>query len=74
MTRNEHQAQVEHPRLYALQRHGFVRLLGSLFWTPRALRTARKHANPPRAHMPYTAATTPKMIVVHIHEGAIVHF
>ncbi len=36
---------------------------------------AYKAAKAPRAHRTaYSRATTPKMVVVHVHEGAVVHF
>lgn len=82
MTRNERLAQVEHPKLYALGQHGFTKWLHGLVWTPKAQKVARKHARAmPRAQMPAThanrpfmAASAPRTVVVHIHEGAIVHF
>lgn len=80
--RQARQAQVEHPRLYALQQHGPIRLLGSLLWTPKAQKVARKAAQAApraqapvtRAYRPFMAASEPRTVVVHIHAGAVVNF
>lgn len=84
--RQARQAQIEHPKLYALQQHGPIRLLGSLLWTPKAQKVARKaakHAQAApraqeapvtRAYRPFIAASAPRTVVVHIHTGAVVHF
>ena len=39
--------------------------------TPKAAKAPRTRRTAYRAHTP---ATTPRMVVVHIHEGAVVHF
>ena len=70
--RQARQAQVEHPRLYALQQHSPIRLLSSLLWTPKAVKIARKHAK--AAQRVYSASTSPRTVVVHVHAGAVVHF
>lgn len=82
MTRKERQAQVEHPKLYALGQHGVTKWLHGLVWTPKAEKVARKAARAmpraqtpvTRAYRPFMAAAAPRTVVVHVHAGAVVHF
>lgn len=73
MTRKERYARKNHPRLYALGHHTTTQLLGRLFWTKKALKTARAYERatyrPRSSHRSYRH----QQVVVHVYAGATIN-
>lgn len=73
MSRREVQAQIEHPRLYALyQQHWSIRLLGRLVEGKKA-RKARAPRQPRVQRSTYDGSPAPRTVVMHVHAGATVN-
>jgi hypothetical protein len=77
MTRKAIQAQIDHPKLYALHQHAPIRLLGKFAWSRKATKAAerqeRKSRRPYVQRSTYYGSRQPRSVVVHVYAGATVN-